>query len=326
MKRLVLPLLALSVLVLCLANLLWGSLHIPTRAVWQILWGEGDEWPTHWRLIVLESRLPQMLTALLCGASLGTAGLLLQTAFRNPLAGPSILGIDAGASLGVATVVLALGTAGAWMQVGAALMGALMVMALLIALGSVLRGAVMLLVVGILVSHVAGACISLLNFWASQSGVHAFVMWGMGSFGGVSLQRLPLFATLCGTGLLLALMLAKPLNGLLLGERYAANLGIAIRPTRLALLLCTGVLTAACTAFCGPIAFVGLAVPHLARLGIREADHRTLLPATMLVGACLALLCNLATTLPAQGGVLPVNVVTPLLGAPVVLYVILKKK
>ncbi len=315
------------------ANVLWGSLSIPAGSVVEILRGGTDGENPAWRYIVVESRLPQMGTALLCGAALSASGLMLQTLFRNPLAGPSILGIDAGANLGVAAVMLGLGGSlsvgnltmgGQALVVLAAMAGATAVMVLLLMLSQTLRSGTMLLIAGVVVGYVTGSVISLLNYSATEEGVHNYVVWGMGTFGSVALDRLPLFAGLTGAGLAGTLMLTKPLNALLLGERYASNLGINVVGTRRALLLTTGLLTAATTAFCGPISFLGLAVPHIARLALRSSNHRLLMPATMLCGACLALACNLLCTQLRPGSVLPINVVTPLIGAPVILYVIIK--
>ena len=331
------PLLLLSValVILAIANVLWGSLDIPVSEVWHIVCGgEVAEHPA-WSIIVLQGRVPQMLTALLTGAALGTCGLLLQTAFRNPLAGPSILGIDAGANLGVAIVLLLLsGTAsigsltigGHLLVVVAAMCGALAIMSLLMILSKVLRSQVMLLITGVIISYVTSSIIQLLNYSATEQGVHSFVIWGMGNFASVGIERIPVFCVLSGIGLLLALLLVKPLDALLLGDRYAENLGIRIGRMRQLLLLVTGLLTATTTAFCGPISFIGLAVPHLARLTLGTAWHRTLLPATMLIGANLALVCNLLSTLPRDGSIIPISVITPLIGAPVILHVILKQK
>ena len=323
-----------TVVLLAIANLLWGSLHIPPSDVWHILQGQQVEDHPSWAFIVRESRVPQMFTALLCGASLSTCGLMLQTAFRNPLAGPSILGIDAGANLGVALVMLLLGgtvtlgslsVGGYLLVITAAMLGALAIMSLLLMLSHVLRSQVMLLITGVIISYVTGSIIQLLNYSATEEGVHSFVVWGMGTFSSVSLDRLPIFALLICAGLLLALLLIKPLDALLLGDRYAQNLGTHVHRTRQGLLFTTGLLTATTTAFCGPISFLGLAVPHMARLTLGPSSHRILLPGTMLMGACLTLLCNLLSTMPASGSIIPINVITPLIGAPVILYVILKK-
>ena len=321
-------------LLLGVANLIWGSLRIPAADTVHILLGGQVEAHPQWTFIIRESRFPQMLTALLCGMSLSTCGLLLQTLFRNPLAGPSILGIDAGANLGVALVMLFLGgtvtlgslsVSGYLLVIVAAMLGALCIMLLLLLLSSVLRNQVMLLITGVIISYVTGSIISLLNYSATEEGVHNYIVWGMGNFSGVSLDRLPLYCILLAIGMIGAVLLVKPLDAILLGERYATNLGVNVHKTRNWLLLCTGLLTATTTAFCGPISFLGLAVPHIARMTLRTSQHRILLPCTMLMGACLTLLCNLLCNVPSSGSIIPVNVLTPLIGAPVILYVILKK-
>lgn len=321
-------------LLLGVANLIWGSLRIPAVDAVHILLGGQVEAHPQWTFIIRESRFPQMLTALLCGMSLSTCGLMLQTLFRNPLAGPSILGIDAGANLGVALVMLLLGgtvtlgslsVSGYLLVIVAAMLGALCIMLLLLLLSSMLRNQVMLLITGVIISYVTGSVISLLNYSATEEGVHNYIVWGMGNFSGVSLDRLPLYCMLLALGMIGAVLLVKPLDAILLGERYATNLGVNVHKTRNWLLLCTGLLTATTTAFCGPISFLGLAVPHIARMTLRTSQHRILLPGTMLMGACLTLLCNLLCNMPSSGSIIPVNVLTPLIGAPVILYVILKK-
>lgn len=335
MKKLILFILTLAMVALCAANLWWGSLDIPAEAVWKILCGEDVPEHPSWKFIILENRIPQMVTALCCGTALSTSGLLLQTAFRNPLAGPSILGIDSGANLGVALAMLYLGGSvtlgslsldGYLLVIAAAMAGALGIMGLLLLISGLLRSPVMLLITGVIISYVTGAVISLLNFSATEEGVHSYIMWGMGNFSGISLDRLPVYVLLCATGLTTSILLIKPLDTLLLGDNYAANLGTSIRLTRNALLCCTGLLTATTTAFCGPISFLGLAVPHIARMVMRTGNHRILMPATMLTGGCLALLCNLCSTLPTNGSLIPINVITPLIGAPVILYVILHSR
>ena len=322
-----------ATVLLFVASLYSGSVSIPVRAITDILLGRGCPDHPSWQYIVVENRIPQAVTALMCGAALSVSGLLLQTAFRNPLAGPSVLGIDSGAHLGVALVILVVGgsmTTGSLTLSGfaliimAALVGALLVMALLLMLSRLLQNNVMLLIAGMMVGYIAGSAISLLNFRATAEGVHAMTLWGMGSFASVSLDRLPYMVVLTGIGLLLSLLLMKPLNALLLGDDYARNLGISITRTRTLLLFTTGLLTAASTAFCGPIAFVGLAVPHIARLLLGSSNHRVLLPATLLTGSSLALACNIISTLPGDSGVIPINVITPIIGAPVVLWVILR--
>lgn len=333
--RSILILLTIALVMLAVANVLWGSADIPVKDVWHIMCGGEVEGHRTWSVIIREGRIPQMLTALLTGTALGTCGLLLQTAFRNPLAGPSILGIDSGANLGVAIVLLFLGgtvsignltLGGHLLVIVAAMVGALLIMALLMILSKVLRSQVMLLITGVIISYVTGSVIQLLNYSATEQGVFKFVIWGMGDFSSVGTDRLPVFCALSCAGLLLALLLIKPLDALLLGDRYAKNLGIRIGRVRQMLLLVTGILTATTTAFCGPISFIGLAVPHLARLSLGTARHRTLMPATMLIGANLALVCNLLSTTLREGSIIPISVITPLIGAPVVLHVILKQR
>lgn len=325
--------LAVVLLALFGANLYFGAVHIPARAVTDILLGEVAERPS-WGYILFENRIPQAITAVFSGAGLAASGLLLQTVFRNPLAGPSILGIDGGANLGVAIAMLLLGgtfMAGAFSLTGfmlvivAAMLGAWLVMLVLIAFSHLLRSNTMLLIAGVMIGYLTSSFISLLNYGATEEGVRSLMVWGLGTFSNVTVDRLPAFAATMGAGIVCALLLIKPLNALLLGENYAANLGVNVRRIRTLLLCCTGLLTATSTAFCGPIAFVGLAVPHIARLLLGTADHRTLLPATLLTGACLTLLCNLLSTLPTDS-LIPINVITPVLGAPVVIWVILKNK
>ena len=301
----------------------------------RILQGAETE-PAAWQHIVLQSRLPQAITALLAGASLAVSGLLLQTLFRNPLAGPSILGISDGANLGVAAVMLYFGgtlgletelpLSGSLAVILAAFGGAACILGLILYFSAKLRNNVMLLIVGIMIGYLASSLISVLNYYASTDKVHAFVMWGLGNFSGVSLKQLPCFVLFSLVGLLLALLLIKPLNALLLGEMYAANLGIKVKHVRMWILFCTGLLTATTTAFCGPISFIGLAVPHVARLMLGSSNHQLLLPVTLLTGACVALLCNLLLVLPGTQMILPLNAITPMLGAPVILYVIVNRK
>lgn len=325
--------LTLAIIVLFILNLVMGSVSIPVEDTIRILMGEGSVKPS-WQYIILESRMPQALTAILCGGALAASGLMLQTAFRNPLAGPSIFGINSGAGLGVALVMLFLGgsiSAGSVSLSGfvavltAAFVGAMAVMTLIFFFSTIVRNHVMLLIIGIMIGYISNSAISLLNFFATDEGVRSYMVWGMGSFGGVSMRMMPVFASITLLGLAGCLVLIKPLNALMLGDRYAENLGVNIIRTRNWLLIVTGILTAITTAFCGPIAFIGLAVPHITRLLLTTDNHRSLLPATMLMGAVIALLCNLITILPGETGVIPLNAVTPLIGAPVIIYVIIKR-
>lgn len=334
MKRHFQLLLCLGILLLFAANLLYGSVKIPAGEVLSILFG-GECERAAWRHIILESRLPQAITALLTGAALSVSGLMLQTAFNNPLAGPDILGINSGAGLGAAIVLLLFGGIipagnlfidGSLALVGAAFLGALLVTALILFFASRLRGHAMLLIIGMMLSYIVSSVVSLLNFFSTAEGVQSYMMWGMGNFGGVSRSQLPLFTLFVFVGLAIAVCLIKPLNALLLGERYAENLGVNIRRTRSMLLLSTGLLVAITTAYCGPINFIGLAVPHMARLLLGTGNHRTLLPTTLLCGSAIALLCNLISTLPGDNGLLPLNAITPIIGAPVIIYVIISRR
>lgn len=321
----------IAVAVLFLANLFIGSVNLPVADVAAILLGNGEGNTAEF--IVLGSRLPMAVTAMLAGAGLAASGLMLQTAFRNPLAGPSILGISSGASLGVALVMLLLGgtisaagfTVGGYTAVVVgAFLGSMLIMGLLLAISTLLKNDLMLLIAGIMIGYLVSSVIMLLNYASSAEGVQSYVMWGMSTFNGVSLSRLPVFAALVGSGLAIALLLVKPLNLLLLGDGYARNLGVNLQRVRNLLLLATGLLTAAITAFCGPVSFLGLAVPHIARLLFRSDNHRVLMPATLLVGGGVALACNLLCVLP-SASVLPVNAVTPVIGAPVVIWILLRR-
>ena len=322
------------VLVLFALNLLLGSVSIPAGDVVSILLGDQTA-KASWQFIVLESRLPQAITATLCGAALAVSGLMLQTAFRNPLAGPSVFGVNSGAGLGVALVMLFLGgglSVGSVSITGfaaillAAFVGAMTVMAIIFFFSTLVRNSVMLLIIGIMIGYISNSAISLLNFFATDEGVKSYMVWGMGSFGGVSMDNMPVFVIVTLVGLLGALLLIKPLNALMLGDRYAENLGVNILRVRNWLLIVTGLLTAITTAFCGPVAFIGLAVPHIARLLLTTDNHRQLLPATLLCGSVVALVCNLICYLPGESGVIPLNAVTPLIGAPVIIYVIARKR
>ena len=321
-------------LLLLPACLLVGSVHLAPIEVWQALTGSAPDGSTA-RFIVVDSRLPQMLTAVLSGMALAVCGLVMQTLFSNPLADPSLLGVNSGASLGAAVALLALG--GSWgiggatlggtlLTVGAAFVGALAVIGLLVAASRLLRGNLALLVAGVMLSFAISALISLLSFYATADGVRSFVVWGMGDFSALTLERLPLYAALLLLPLLGVLLMARPLDALLLGADYAANLGVRVQRVRTRLLLLTGLLTAAVTALCGPISFIGLAVPHMARLLLRTATHRCLLPLTLVLGADVAMLALVLSHLPGERGTIPLSAITPLMGVPVVAYILLRRE
>lgn len=323
---------ALVVAALAVADLLTGSVAIPPREVVAILTG-GEPGRASWGYIVMETRLPQTIVALLSGASLAVSGLMLQTAFRNPLADPAIFGISAGAGLGAAIVLIAMGgsvvagtlsLSGFSAVMAGAFLGAMAVAMVVVLFSAMVGNGVLLLIIGIMIGYLASSAVSLLNFFATAEGVKSYIVWGMGSFGGVPLRMIPAFAVVCLGGLAAALLMVKPLNVLLLGNSYASNLGISPSMARNILLVVTGVLTAVVTACCGPISFIGLAVPHIARLLFRRSDHKVMMPATMLTGSAVALLCLLLTRIPSTA--LPLSAVTPLIGAPVVIYIILRHR
>ena len=333
MKYVVLVIVLVALFVL---NLLLGTVSIPVPAIVRILFG-GDVGSEVWRNIILSSRVPQALTATVAGAGLAVSGLQMQTVFRNPLAGPSVLGISNGASLGVACVVLMSGSLGgvALSRLGylgdaamsmAAIVGALAIMALIMYVSQKVKGNVTLLIIGVMVGYLANAIIGVLKFFSAEEDVKAYVVWGLGSFSRVSGDQMVLFVVMMLILLPLSMLLVKTMNLLLLGDGYARNLGLNIRRARLLVIGCSGVLVAIVTAYCGPIMFIGLAVPHLCRAIFATSDHRHLMPGTALTGAALALVCNLIARMPGFEGALPVNSVTALVGAPVIASVLFHKR
>jgi iron complex transport system permease protein len=320
---------AFVIVILFSCNLFYGTVSIPASAVMDIFFCKEVE-KSVWTHIVLQSRLPQAITALLAGSALAVGGLMLQTLFRNPLAGPSVLGISNGANLGVAVVMLYAGEMSGLSYhlsvVFAAFIGAFAVLLLILYFSAKIKSNVLVLIIGIMVGYLASSGISILNAYASSDNVRAYVLWGMGNFSSVHSAQFPFYTIGILLGLLFSVLLIKPLNALLLGENYAANLGVGIISTRIYILLTTGLLTAIVTAFCGPVTFLGLATPHLARITLGTSNQKLLLPAVILLGAAIALLCNMLTVIPFGKGLLPLNAVTPLLGAPVIIYVILKGK
>lgn len=329
-------LLGLSIIAFIILNLLLGTVKIPVEDVIDILLG-NDVDNRIWTNIVMKSRLPQSLTAAMAGAGLAVSGLLMQTVFRNPLAGPSVLGISSGASLGVACVVLLSGSIGgvALSKLGvigevtitlSAIIGSLLIMALIAFVAQKVRGNVTLLIMGVMIGYIANAIIGVLKFFSAEEDIRAYVIWGLGSFSRVSGGQTTVFIVLMLILLPTTFFLIKTLNLLLLGDSYARNLGLNIKRARLFVIGCSGVLVAVVTAYCGPIVFLGLAVPHICRGLFHTSNHATILPASLLGGASLALLCNLIARLPGFEGALPVNSVTALVGAPVVMWVLFNKR
>lgn len=326
----------LTIIVFFFLNLLLGTISIPLHAIWNIVWGVGKE-SEIWQNIIWKTRFPQTLTALIAGAGLSISGLQMQTVFRNPLAGPSELGISSGASLGVALMILLSGNIGglALSKIGffgeiavsfAAIIGAMVVMAIIIAISQRIKGNVILLIIGVMIGYIATAIIGVLKFFSNDEDVRAYVIWGLGSFSKVSGNQVYTFLYMMIILILLSFLLIKTLNLMLLGEGYARSLGLNIRRARLYIILSSCLLTAIVTAYCGPIVFLGLAVPHLCRTIFRTSDHRILMPAVMLTGSSLALLCNLIARMPGFEGALPINSVTALIGAPIVISVLFSKR
>ena len=326
----------LLIIVFFFLNIVVGTIAIPLNDAFSILFG-NDQQPQVWQNIILKSRLPQALTAMVAGAGLAISGLQMQTVFRNPLAGPSVLGISNGASLGVAFVVLATGSIGgvALSSLGAvgnaaislaAIFGAMSVMALIVYVSQKVQGNATLLIIGVMIGYLATAIIGVLKYFSNEEDIRAYVVWGLGSFSRVSGNQMELFVVLMLILIPLSMLTVKTLNILLLGEQYAQNLGLNIKRARLLVIGCSSILVAIVTAYCGPIMFLGLAVPHLCRAIWRTSDHRVLMPATMLTGTALALICNLIARMPGFEGALPINSVTALIGAPVVAMVLFRRK
>lgn len=322
-------------ILLFLLNLFVGSVTIPFGDIVKVLLKENTD--NTLNVIIFDYRLPQALTAMLAGAALAVAGLLMQTLFRNPLADPSMLGISSGASLGVGLVILltgaisgaAISSFGWWSTAGvslAAFIGAVAVLFIMLAFSARMKNMTTLIIIGLMIAYLAGSITDILKFFSLKEDIHAFVIWGMGSFSGVGTSKLLIFSISIIIGLFATFFLSKNLNILLLGEMYAENLGLNIKRNSVIIILLSGYLTAIVTAYCGPIAFVGLAMPHIARFLFKSSDHRLLIPATMLIGMDLTLFCNLIARMPGFDGNLPINAVTAFIGAPVVISVIMKSK
>lgn len=327
----------LLVVLFLLLNIIVGTIFIPLSEVIDVLFSSGENASQVSQNILLKSRLPQAATALAAGAGLSISGLQMQTIFHNPLASPSVLGISNGASLGVALVVLlsgsiggvalsSMGLAGNALLIASAIMGSLAVMMLILAISQRVKGNATLLIIGVMVGYVATAIIGVLKYFSNEEDIRAYVVWGLGSFSRVSAGQVWLFVGIMFVLVPLSMLLIKTMNILLLGDKYAQNLGLDISQARMLVISCSGVMVAVVTAYCGPIMFLGLAVPHLCRALWRTNDNRVLMPATALTGAALALVCNLIARMPGFEGALPVNSVTALIGAPIVASVLFRHK
>lgn len=322
------------ILVLFLLCLCVGPVEIPVSDVLSILLGSSGDYSDAWKFIVMESRLPATVTALFSGMALAVSGLLMQTVFQNPLAGPSVFGINSGASLAVSLLLLTTGGTfsalsanfgGSLAIVIAATLGAAFVTFIVIGVSAIVRSNVMLLIIGMMIGYLASSVISILSYFSTEEGLQAFTVWGLGTFSNTSMKHLPVFLLCILLPIMGVLLLIKPLNAMLLGENYAANLGYEVKKVRNVSLLVSSMLAAVVTAFCGPISFLGLAIPHLARLMVKTDNHLKLVPATILIGGNVALLCHFITILPSNSTVLPINAITPLIGAPIILWIILRK-
>ena len=326
-----------------LLSLRFGSVEIPTNQILIVLTG-GEPEKAAWADVVLKFRLPKAITAMLVGAGLSAAGLMMQTLFRNPLADPFILGVSSGASLGVALVMMGsgagaalgfsaatgftagLGALGDLSLAAAASAGAGAVLALVLSLSRRVNSTLTLLIVGLMFGYLANALVSLLVYFSQPERVQAFSLWSAGSFGGVTWSQMRVFGPVVGLGLAIALGMAKPLNALLLGDEYAASMGLNVKRARFAILAGASLLAGAATAFCGPIWFVGVAVPHISRSIFNTADHHVLMPASVLLGAAFALLADMIAQLPGSQTTLPLNVVMSLFGVPVIMWIILRQR
>lgn len=319
-------------MILFVLNLFLGSVSIPFEAFLEVMKYNSDTGNIY-QTIIYESRIPQALTAVMVGASLSVAGLLMQTLFRNPLAGPGILGVSSGASLGVAIFTL-LGGFGLSSVMGILLMemnlllaasiGSFLTLGLVLLASNHIKNNVSLLIIGLMIGYLASSLIGFLQFISHQQQIHTFVLWGLGSFSNVGSEQIPILSILSIIGIGISFLFIKPLNLLLLGENYASNLGVDLKRTRFFLILIAGLLTAVSTAYAGPIAFIGLAVPHLSRSLFKESDHKVLLPGIVLTGMAIALSCNLISKIPGFEQAIPINTITSLFGAPLVVYYIIK--
>ena len=334
-KEVTIAFIVITLLILFILNLYLGSVIIPFKELKMLVFNY-DSAKINVANIVLKTRLPQAITAALAGAGLAVSGIQLQTLFRNPLADPSILGISSGAGLGVAILIMLSGSLTGFFiaSIGwigqiaitlAAFSGASIVLFLILNFARKINNNAILLIIGIMIGFASGAIIDILRFFSAKEEVYAYMIWGMGSFSNVSNDQMGFYATMVIVGLIWSLLLIKPLNIMYLGENYGTNLGLNTRHVRFLILANTGLLTAVITAYCGPISFIGLAVPHIARGLMKTSNHGMLIPGTITIGASLALICNLIARMPAVDGTLPINSVTAIIGAPVVVWVLMKK-
>lgn len=327
-------LLLISLLLLCfIINISLGSVHIPLKSVFESLFGTIDN--STWEIIINDVRLPKAITAVLVGSGLGISGLLMQTLFRNPLAGPFVLGISSGASLGVALVILGSGLFGGffatvliskWSIVIAASLGSFLVLLAVLAVSSKVRDTMAILIIGLMFGSITAAVVSVLSYFSSAEQLQQYVFWGFGSLSNLSWRELLIFFGIYVVGLLFSIASIKGLNSLLLGDNYAKSLGLNLKQSRLIIILATSLIAGTTTAFSGPIAFIGLAIPHLTRQIFKTSNHKVLLPAVLLFGAIVMLICDSIAQIPGSDYTLPINAITALVGAPVVIWLLVRQR
>lgn len=323
-------LILILVLVICFfVNISLGSVSIPLRSVFESLIGTTENY------IIQNYRLPKAFTAILVGSGLGISGLLMQTLFRNPLAGPFVLGISSGASLGVALVILGAGLFGGvfstlliskWSIVIAASLGSFLVLLAVLIVSSKVKDTMAILIIGLMFGSITAAVVSVLSYFSSAEQLQQYIFWGFGSVGNLSWQELFIFFLIYSVGIILSILSIKGLNTLLLGENYAKSLGLNIKQSRFIIIVATSLLAGTITAFAGPIAFIGLAIPHITRQIFNTSNHKILLPAVLLFGAIIMLICDSIAQLPTSDYTLPINAITSLLGAPVVIWLLVRKR
>ena len=322
------------ILIICFfVNISFGSVSIPLKSIFNSLLGSSDN--ESWQYIIQNYRLPKAFTAILVGSGLGISGLLMQTLFRNPLAGPFVLGISSGASLGVALVLLGSGFFGGvfttlliskWSVVIAASLGSFLVLLAVLMVSSKVRDTMAILIIGLMFGSITAAVVSVLSYFSSAEQLQQYIFWGFGSLGNLSWYELLVFFSIYVVGILLSIVSIKGLNTLLLGENYAKSLGLNIKQSRLIIIIATSLLAGTITAFAGPIAFIGLAIPHMTRQIFNTSNHKILLPAVFLFGAIVMLICDSIAQLPTSDYTLPINAITSLIGAPVVIWLLVRKR
>jgi iron complex transport system permease protein len=334
LSGIILLLLALLV-ILAIMNISLGSVYIPFQKIFATLMGQSIE-NEGWQNIIIQFRLPKAITAILVGSGLGISGLLMQTLFRNPLAGPFVLGISSGASLGVAIAILAgmtfgfsltqMGIGGSWILTISASLGAILVLLVVILVSLKVKDSMSLLIIGLMFGSATSAIVTVLQFFSKAESIQAYLVWTFGSLGGVTWQELQIFIPIVLFTLLAAFMLSKKLNALLLGDNYARSMGLNINNTRLLIIIATALLAGTITAFCGPIAFIGIAIPHITRLIFNTSNHKILFPMVVLCGAILMLICDIIAQIPGREYTLPINAVTSVFGAPLVIWLVIRRK